>query len=63
MKSLALLSENQIIDHGVRDSFEASCADTRRLEQITGWKPSTKITEGIQAILRYEKGKKQGGAS
>jgi nucleoside-diphosphate-sugar epimerase len=59
MKSLALLRESGIVDHGVRESFEASCADTRRLEQMTGWKPSTTIAEGIQSSLGCDDDKEQ----
>lgn len=59
MKSLGLLKQSEIVDLGIRDVFEASCADTRRLEQLTGWRPPVKIGEGIQAILDYEQRKER----
>lgn len=59
MKSLGLFKQSEIVDLCVQGLFEASCADTRRLEQLTGWKPPARITEGIQAILDYEQTKER----
>ncbi len=35
--------------------FEASEADTSRLEAATGWKPATTIEDGISQVLDYER--------
>jgi nucleoside-diphosphate-sugar epimerase len=57
---LAILTEclpetrDHIIDHGVRDAFEASCADLTKLKSVTGWTPNTTLEEGIKVIVENE---------
>jgi len=35
--------------------YEASCADVALLHDAIGWRPTTPITQGVQAIVEYEK--------
>jgi carbamoyl-phosphate synthase large subunit len=35
--------------------YEASCADVTLFHDAIGWRPTTPITQGVQAIVEYEK--------
>jgi nucleoside-diphosphate-sugar epimerase len=50
-----ILDESSIIDKGVTEDFEASCADISRLKDITGWVPPTDLKTGINRIIEFEK--------
>ena len=53
---LNILDESLIIDKGVTEDFEASCADLTRLKSLTGWVPPTDLKTGIKKIIDYERG-------
>ena len=44
----------RIRDHGIKEPFEASCADLTKLKQVTGWTPPTRLEEGIKMIIEFE---------
>ena len=46
---------------GVREPFEASCADITKLKEFTGWMPPTSLEEGIKAIVDYEQNRAKQG--
>ncbi len=50
-----ILKESLIMDKGVTEDFEASCADLSRLKEVTGWVPSTDLKAGISRIVEFEK--------
>lgn len=43
-----------IIDHGVSDAFEASCADLTKLKSVTKWTPTITLEEGIKIIVEND---------
>jgi len=47
-------TRDHIIDHGVRDIFEASCADLTKLKSVTKWMPTTTVEEGIKIIVEND---------
>jgi nucleoside-diphosphate-sugar epimerase len=47
-------TEELIVDKGVTDLYETSCADISKLLNITGWRPSHKLEAGIKEIIKYE---------
>ena len=48
------ISQLRIRDLGIKEPFEASCADLTRLKQMTGWTPPTRLEEGIKMIIEFE---------
>ena len=50
-----ILSEENIIDNGNTEDFEASCADISKLKEITGWEPEIDLKSAIKKIIEYEK--------
>lgn len=48
------MAQSRIQDLGVREPFEASCANLTRLKQLTGWVPSTNLEKGIKIITEFE---------
>ncbi|RLE08390.1 hypothetical protein DRJ00_06395 [Candidatus Aerophobetes bacterium] len=44
----------RIRDLGIKEPFEASCADLTKLKQMTGWAPPTRLEEGIKMIIEFE---------
>jgi nucleoside-diphosphate-sugar epimerase len=50
--------ENRITDQGAVESFEASCADVKRLRETIGWAPGMQLEQGIRDIIEYEKSRK-----
>lgn len=49
-----ILDESNIVNHGVTEEFEASCADITKLKEVTGWHPETDFKNGIKKIIEYE---------
>ncbi|WP_296807555.1 NAD(P)-dependent oxidoreductase [uncultured Methanobrevibacter sp.] len=50
-----VLDKGNIVDNGVTEDFEASCADISKLKDVTGWQPKTDLKLGIKKIIAYEK--------
>jgi len=47
----------KIGDLGIKEPFEASCANLMRLKQLTGWVPSIDLPKGIRTITEFEENK------
>lgn len=60
-KVLKILNEeipgttDNIVNEGVGDLYEASCADVSRLVESTGWRPTYDLKSGIQDVIEYER--------
>lgn len=51
----------KISDAGVREPFEASCADMVRFKQLTGWAPAIDLRNGIRMVAEFEEGRERRG--
>ena len=43
-----------VCDRGCVEEYEASCADVSRLLDLTGWRPTTNLEQGVDIILEWE---------
>ncbi len=46
--------KSKIRDHGLQDHLEASCADTTKLKQLTGWTPTIDLEKGMRSVIEFE---------
>jgi nucleoside-diphosphate-sugar epimerase len=48
-------TESLIVEHGIKDVFEASCGDLSMLKRMTGRSPLTILEKGIKLVIDHEK--------
>ncbi len=48
-------TESLIVEHGIKDVFEASCGNLSMLKRMTGWSPLTILEKGIKLVIDHEK--------
>jgi nucleoside-diphosphate-sugar epimerase len=49
--------EANLVDKGVQNLYEASCADITRLVKLTDWRPNYDLESGIKDVIKYERGR------
>jgi nucleoside-diphosphate-sugar epimerase len=47
-------TEELIVDKGVTNLYETSCADISKLVNLTGWRPNHELESGIKQVVDYE---------
>jgi carbamoyl-phosphate synthase large subunit len=55
------IDRSKIQDLGVKEPFEASCADLTRLKRLTGWAPPTDLRDGVDMMIGFERKRALGG--
>jgi len=49
-----MIPDTRIREVSVRGLFESSCANISKLIKLTGWRPETRVDEGIRRVIKYE---------